>query len=126
MKYRTLDEDGDYTFGRNKFLRDVEAVGQAIVTRMKLLYSEWWENTDDGLPLFEKILGAFMGEQRKNAVDLIIGERISGTQGVTNIVRFESFFNSDTRVYSAQCTINTIYGTVNLDVKENGRRIEVG
>ena len=123
MKYRALDENGDYTFGRNLFLRDREAVGQAILTRMKLLYGEWWENTDDGLPLFEKIFGVFVNDERKNAVDLIISGRISGTQGVQNIVRFESDFQN--RTYSAQCVINTIYGEVTLYISDSAKKVEV-
>lgn len=123
MKYRKLSETGDYTFGQNKFLKDREAVGQAIITRMKLLYGEWWENTDDGLPLFEQILGTFDSQQNRNAIDLIISERISSTQGVKNIVRFESEFQN--RLYSAQCTINTIYGEITLSFSDNSKKLEV-
>ena len=123
MKYRTLGEYGDYTFGKKLFLRDREAVGQAIITRMKLLYSEWWENTEDGLPLFERILGVFISDQHKNAIDLIISNRISGTHGVKNIVKFESDFRN--RIYTAQCVINTIYGEVTLSIYDSAKRIEV-
>ena len=54
MIYRMLDADGDYVFGRSKhaYLEGVEAVAQAIKTRLLLLYAEWWEDREDGLPLF--------------------------------------------------------------------------
>jgi hypothetical protein len=123
MKYRKLDADGDYSFGQNRFLHDTEAVGQAIVTRMKLLYGEWWECTDDGLPLFEQILGVFADEQKKNAVDLIISERISGTRGVRNITRFKSEFHN--RRYSAHCTVNTIFGDIEFEIADGARKVEV-
>ena len=39
MKYRRMDENGDYIFGLNEqgFLKDNEAVAQAILTKIKLL-----------------------------------------------------------------------------------------
>ena len=51
MQYRILDENGDYTLGQNSMKKDKEAVAQAIQTRLGLLYGQWWENTEDGLPL---------------------------------------------------------------------------
>jgi len=123
MKYRELDADGDYAFGQNRFVNNVEAVGQAIFTRMKLLYGEWWERTDDGLPLFERILGVFVDDRKKDAVDLIISERITGTPGVRNITKLDSEFYN--RSYSAQCAVNTIFGNLELEIADGARKVEV-
>ena len=123
MKYRELDENGDSTFGQNRFLKNIEAVGQALVTRLKLLYGEWWEQTDDGLPLFERILGVFVSEQSLSAVDLIISERITGTPGVQNITVFTSELYN--RVYSAHCAVSTVFGAVELDITDSARKVEV-
>jgi hypothetical protein len=123
MKYRELDADGDYTFGQGRFINNIEAVGQAILTRMKLLYGEWWERTDDGLPLFERILGVFVDERKRDAVDLVISERVTGTPGVRNITRFDSEFYN--RRYSAQCTVNTIFGNIELEISDGARKVEV-
>jgi len=125
MKYRALDNCGDYTFCRRLFLHNREAVAQAIVTRMRLLYREWWENLEDGLPLFERILGALGGEESIAAVDLIISERIQGTQNVTRMVRYESSFDATVRHYSAQCTVDTAFGEINLTTLDNFRNVEV-
>lgn len=125
MKYRTLDENGDSTFGSKQFLTAREAVGQAIFTRLRLLYGEWWENTADGLPLFEGILGAYGGEEVRGAVDLIISERIQGTQNVTELVTYESSFDANTRHYSAFCIVNTAFGELEVSMTENLNRIEV-
>lgn len=113
MKYRTLDQSGDYTLGKNIFHTDKEAVAQAILTRMKLLYAEWWEDTEDGLPLFEKILGVYGTEENKNAVDLIISERILGTKGVKSISSYDSTIEG--RSYEANIKIDTIFGTISLE-----------
>jgi hypothetical protein len=119
MKYRELDENGDYTFGRKKFLKGREAVAQAIVTRMYLLYGEWWENLEDGLPLFERILGAYGGDEIRPAIDLIISDRILGTENVTEILEYESTYDTTARSYSATCTVDTAFGEVNLFMAEN-------
>ena len=125
MKYRALDADGDFTFGGRLFLTNKEAVAQAILTRLRLLYGEWWENIADGLPLFERILGAYGGEEVRSAVDLIISERIHETQNVTEIVTYESSFDPQTRKYSAECSVNTAFGEFALSMTDNLHRIEV-
>lgn len=114
LRYRRLDENGDFTFGQGQqnLLSDVDAVAQAILTRLKLLYSEWWENQTDGLPLWEKILGTTGKNIR--AVDSIIRERIAGTLNVTSIESFTSDFDSEARLYTFVCVVNTAYGQVTV------------
>jgi hypothetical protein len=125
MKYRALDENGDYTFGRRIFHTGREAVAQAIVTRLYLLYGEWWENLEDGLPLFEEILGAYGGNQARQIVDIVIGDRIRGTTDVTELLDYSSTFNTQTRMYEATCSVNTLYGIAYLTMSDNPRRVEV-
>ncbi|MDL2289086.1 hypothetical protein LJC32_06925 [Oscillospiraceae bacterium OttesenSCG-928-F05] len=112
MRYRKLDDDGDYMLGRREqFYVDREAVAQAVKTRLQLLLGEWWENTEDGLPLFQQILNTFHApDQRAEQIDLIFSERILGTQGVSEILSFDSSIDMDTRTYSAECRIQTEYG----------------
>lgn len=113
MIYRKLSSSGDYLFGNaNEFLSGVEAVAQAIITRIKLLQEEWWEDLSEGTPLWQNILGQPANVER---VDDIIKERISGTQGVSNIESYESSFNSNTREYSFYAVVNTIYGTTTIN-----------
>jgi hypothetical protein len=123
MKYRKLDENDDYTFGfcvnqakshgrRDEFYYDTEAVAQAVKTRLLLLYGEWWEDTSDGTPLFEEVLGhRFRSDGRPAMVDLVFSERITATQGVSEITFFDSGINPNTRGYWADITIKTIYDT---------------
>lgn len=113
MKYRKLDKNDDYTFGkRDGFHFDTEAVAQAVKTRLLLLRGEWWENPDDGIPLFEEILGQhFRTDESPAEVDLILSERMVSTTGVVEIMDFSSKINPDTREYFANVTIRTIYNT---------------
>lgn len=113
MKYRKLDEKGDYTIGRrDEMYEGTEAVAQAVKTRLLLLFDEWWENRQDGTPLFEKVLGQRLRtDETPDEIDLVFSERISSTQGVSEITRFESKIEAESRAYTAEITIKTVYDT---------------
>lgn len=113
MRYRKLDENGDYTFGNSQanFHRDTpEAVGQAVLTRLKLWVNEWFLNVEDGTDWLDQVLGrgtSLLYEQ-------VIKQRILGTFGVTEITDFYSQFDPGTRELNIQTTINTIYGETTI------------
>lgn len=117
MKYRRLTESGDYSFGSadQDFVYNLEACAQAIKTRLDLLLDTFWRDLSDGLPLFQRILGASGSESNLLAVDNIIQQRIRGTQGVTDIVSYSSTFNRDTRVYQFQATVQTEWSTTVIE-----------
>lgn len=118
MKYRRLDSNNDYSFGRNAqdFASDREAVKQAIQTRLLLLQGEWWEDTAEGLPLFQSILGVRNISDNKQAADLLIQQRILGTTGVTSIATYTSTIDDSSRTYIISCDVNTVYGIVAVEV----------
>lgn len=105
---------------KNHFLSGRAAVAQAIKTRLLLLLGEWWEDIEDGLPLFESILATFRAQDDAEDVDLIFSERIAGTQNVIEILDFNSEFNPNTRTYSASCKVSTAFGPINVQIGENG------
>jgi len=109
---------GDYSFGNgmSNFVTDLNAVVQAIYTRIYLLYGEWWEDTENGMPLWQKIMGASGSPQHIAAVDLIVQTRISETTGVTSIVNYSSTWDSSVRKYTFTCTVNTDYGTATISL----------
>lgn len=112
MIYRRLDSEGDMTFGSGKgnFLSEIEAVAQAIKTRLLLFQAEWWLDREDGLPFFQQISG-YRGRD-KAAVERIITERILGTQHVTGISYVGYDYDADSRQYSFTATVDTDYGAV--------------
>jgi len=116
MKYRRLDENKDYVFGQNEqdFVDEKTAVEQAIYTRLKLLYGEWWENIEDGFPFFEQIAGQSGTEEKLQAMDLVVSDRILQTEGVLQIVEFERTFEN--REYLVYTKVNSIYGSFELEV----------
>ncbi|HBJ2623545.1 TPA: hypothetical protein LA827_003348 [Clostridium botulinum] len=115
MRYRILDVNGDYQFGKGQqnFTYGTYAVAQAIKTRLKLLKGEWWENTSEGLPLYQSILGVNGTNDNLYIIDSLIKNRIINTKNVISIDNFKSSF--DNRNYSFSCVVNSKFGRVELD-----------
>lgn len=112
MIYRRLDANDDYILGSGNqtFVSGVDAVRQAIYTRLKLLLEEWWEDAADGLPLFQSILGVRVNNMQ--AMDAIFRDRIRDTTDVTDVFDFTSSFDAATRIYRFQCQVDTVYGEI--------------
>ncbi|MBO2926643.1 hypothetical protein [Metapseudomonas otitidis] len=113
MRYRKLDADGDYTFGRSQqdfLVNTPETVGQAVMTRLRLWLGEWFINTADGLPWKSQVLG----EHTRATYDAAIKNRILQTQGVRQIDSYESSFDGETRRLSVRATITTQYGQTSI------------
>ena len=110
MRYRALSPTGDFSFGKGgqDYLTGTEAIAQAVRTRLLLLLGEWWEDQEDGLPLFQRILGSRGDDRGRQAVDRIVLDRIQGTPGVRAVTAFESACQG--RAYSFTATVETTEG----------------
>lgn len=120
MRYRRIDENGDYTFGNGKydFLVDIEAVPQAIKTKLNLFQGEWWEDLNEGLPFFQDIAGQFIKtEEDKDIVTRLYCNRINDVEAVNSFLSLDADFDNENRKYSLTASIDTIYGRIdNLEV----------
>lgn len=117
MIYRKLDSSGDYVFGSpNAFYYGTSAVAQAVYTSLKLLYGEWFEDTSQGLPLFDQILGRSGLQENIQSIDLIVTDYISQVQDVQSISDYISTYDSKKRQYSANCTVQTPYGDATIEI----------
>lgn len=116
MRYRRLDMNHDYTFGQGTkdYLSGIDALTQAIETHLKLFLGEWWEDTKDGLPMFQSFLGA--PGSRKEVKDRLLIERILQLTdyGVRNIESIQSTQDSSNGAYEVQIIVNTIYGPLTV------------
>ena len=111
MKYRALSPTGDFQMGgglASFYVNSPQAVAQAVVTRLKLFTGEWFLDTTDGTDWFGKVLGKYTQGTR----DAVIRERILDTPGVNVILSYSSQFNSATRTFTVNCSLDTIYGVV--------------
>lgn len=113
MRYRALDANGDMQFGNgasNFLVNSPAAVGQAVLTRLKLLTGEWFLDVTEGTPYATQILG----KNTSATYDTAIRSRILGTQGVSGIASYSSSLNPTTRALSITATIDTIYGQATI------------
>ncbi len=110
MKYRRLTPAGDYSFGQGalEYLTDVNAVAQAIKTRLRLLQNEWWENLTEGLPLFTRLLTA----RNTETAALLIRERILSTPHVTAITDYTAERSGNGYAFTA--TVETGFGKLRV------------
>ena len=111
MRYRKLDANRDYSFGHGQsdfYIDQPEAVAQAVDTRLRLWLGEWFLDTSDGTNWQTGVLGRYTASTR----DAIIRERILGNPGVNSIISYSSNFNSNSRTYDVNVSIDTIYGVV--------------
>ncbi|TXH35312.1 MAG: hypothetical protein E6Q98_16095 [Rhodospirillaceae bacterium] len=114
MRYRIMDEAGDYTVGhggQNFYVNSPDAVAQAVLTRLKLLTGEWFLDVTEGTPYSTEILGA----HTQATYDTAIRNRILGTQGVQSILSYSSDLNASTRSLRVAATIDTIYGQAEVE-----------
>lgn len=113
MKYRKLDANDDYTFGQNdgNFYYNLDACAQAVYTRMNLYLGEFWRDLNDGLPLFQRILGSYGSLSNLETIDGIMQQRILGTENVVDIFSFSSAFDREARQYSFQTKVQTSYSS---------------
>lgn len=124
MIYRRLTSDGDYVFGQGKaqFLSGSEAVAQAVITHLKLLLGEWWEDVNNGLPLWQSILGQPGSEDNLQSVDNIIKDRIlstsqDGNKLISSIDDYTRTYDASTREYYFEARVTTIYSE-SVTIKE--------
>lgn len=120
MKYRKLDENGDYVFGNNSYdyIEKDEAIAQAIKTKLYLFYGEWWEDISLGLPMFQSILGQVSNNNLRQTVTLLCAEQISLVEGVTSVDSISVDISA--RKLGLTIDVTTENGTtVNLEVELN-------
>lgn len=109
MRYRKHDENNDYSFGSslNDFhINSVEAVAQAIDTRLQLWLGEWFADKSEGTGWSQAVLG----KRSSNLYELTLRQRVLETQGVLSIENFGSKLEANTRKLTVSMNVNTIYG----------------
>lgn len=115
MLVRRLSDDHDMTFGRGmaNMTRNAEATAQSVKTRLLLLFSEWFLDTDAGVPYLQE---AMVKPANLPLVETKLKETILGTDGVSELREFRMTLNTETRRLTVQATVATIYGDT-ADIK---------
>jgi hypothetical protein len=120
MRYRKLDANSDMQFGHGAgdFWHDQpEGVGQSVKTRLLLFSGEWFLDTTagtpwGGFPLNDLVVqqGRILGVHTQLSRDAAIRDRIITTEGVVALVDYFSSVDPDTRAFSVEAIIDTVYG----------------
>lgn len=103
------------TFGQslNNYLFDSpEAVGQVVVTRLKLWQGEFWLDLNAGTPWFQQILGKSPAPTRDSAIRQVILQ----TPFVTGLTNYSSTVDLRTRALTVSCTVQTAFGATTITV----------
>lgn len=119
MRYRKLDADGDYQLGHGQADYHVdtpECVAQAVKTRLALLAGEWFLDLTEGTPYATHV----WGKHTKDTYDPLLRKRILQTEGVSELVSYDSTFDPQTRTLTVTAEINTVYGTTTVAVAVGG------
>ena len=112
ISYLQLDPSYDPIFADGASLVGVQAVGQAILTRLKLFLGEWWEDLSLGLPVFQTMLGQLGSQRGQAAIQLAIQQNILGAPYVINVDNVEVSFTDGRFTYTA--VVNTVFGPVTV------------
>lgn len=105
-----------------------EAVGQSVKTRLLLFAGEWFLDTRagtpwGGFPLNDLVVrqGKILAEHTQLSRDAAIRDRILTTVGVVAITDYGSYMDPDSRQYSVNASIDTVYGqNIQLIVNAHG------
>lgn len=113
MRYRREDDNNDYVFGMGDISAHIntpEAVACAVKSRLELATNQWFLDLREGTPYREHILGKYKFAVYNQA----IYDRIKETKGVIKIIDYHSEYSPDSRHVNITVTIDTIYGTAEV------------
>lgn len=107
MRYRAIDENGDMVMRNGQaYLQDIEAVQQACITRLRLLIYEWWEEIQDGVPYWQKIIAS----RDINEALRLIRKRIAGTDNVISVIDMTHEWDNEKRTLVIRAAVQSTYG----------------
>lgn len=112
MRTRALDPDtGDIGTSGTQFIDGVNAIGQTISTRLKMFYGDYFRDKSAGFPFMQLFPSKSAPVSAKNAA---IREIILLTPGVTEILRYNSDFDLQSREFTVNAEVMTTVGLVTL------------
>jgi hypothetical protein len=118
---RKIDSSGNPDFTTT--LSDLDAVTQIILTTIKLFMGEWWENLNEGTPLFQKILGVY--GVTTQSVSTVLLARIMSVDYVTGTSNVSCAYKATSKSFTFSCDVQTKFGTVTVSYPETGTAAEI-
>ncbi len=94
IKISSLTNDLDLSSNDLQLVADEDAIVQNLRIRYRFFLGEWFLDTREGIPYYERIL---IKNPNFNGVDAILREVAVDTPGIADVDRFESSFDGSTR-----------------------------
>lgn len=113
--YLRLDAENDPIFYPQAELTNLDAVAQAILTRLNLFQGEWWENLNEGTPMFQEIISQRASPGGQQIMALALAQRVQGTPFVSGVTDMVVSFDPVKRKFQFRCTAQTSFGAVPVD-----------
>jgi len=113
MIIRNLDVNNDWQFGKGiqDYKRDLDAIELNIKTRLKS-----WKGDCFYLPAEGVDYNNFLDVGTKTFLDSDVKRVILQSEGVIKMTEYESSLDRESRAFSAQATIISIFGTSQIEV----------
>lgn len=95
---------------------DRDSIIQELNIRLAFFYGEWFLDVTKGVPYLEVILKKGVSIQTVNGIFI---KEINATDGVNEILEFNSTFEGESRVYRLDFKLDTIYGIIDSGLGVN-------
>ncbi len=112
---RVDPDTGDIVHDGNRlqYVSGIDAVAQALRTRLAFFRGEWFLDEEFGVPYFQSILGK---QSALVAIREIFRGVILGTAGVQDVLSLELKQGDVAREFTLSFTVNTDLGELSLEV----------
>jgi hypothetical protein len=107
IKLDTTTHDLDLSTLDLQFVDGLDYIAQKLKIRLWFLLGEWFLDTTEGVPYFEEIL---VKTPDISKIETILKSTILETDGVTEMLIFNTTFDRALRKFTVTFTVNTIYG----------------
>ena len=113
MIFRGLDTNNDWLFGkgRSDYLQNQDAISANIATRLRSWRGDCFFATAEGVDYIN-----FLDIGTQNLLDNDVRRVILQTEGVLRITSYTSTIGRDSRLFSAQADIVTIFGRITVAI----------
>ena len=106
---------GDIVTSGVQFISEKDEIAQTITTRLKLFLGEYFRDEDEGTDWFGRVMGK---DQPEGRAESEIKRRIFQTEGVYRVLNLVTDLDIDTRQYSFNCQVITVFGAIELSLSE--------
>lgn len=93
---------------------DTNQIKQNLLIRLKFIFKEWYLDNTQGVPYFEDF---FIKNPNQIRIESVLKTEIVNTDGVVELLDFESTYDDRLRKYSVRFTVRTISGEA-LQIEE--------